>query len=193
MCMSCWLISLMYLLPAYLGWGVIGYEEAHKQCAVLWGDSRSYTIFINTTCYPLPIAVMVFCYVKLIKFHRQARNQLQKQSSLKNISSLRTANRERKLTLMLLIVVAGLFTAWFLYTIVMYSEAFADMRFSPELIFVSIFLGYSNSNINFWVYAMMSSTFRKGLRKICCFLKRHKVSVMYTDSVILSRVTEAEK
>ena len=184
MCVLCWIISFLYVLPAYLGWGVIGYEASRKQCAVIWAESRSYTIFINTTCYPLPIGVMVFCYMKLILFHRHARDQLRKQSACDQPTSLKITNRERKLTSMLLIVVAGFFAAWFIYTLAMYFEAFTDIRFPNGVNFAANFMGYTNSAVNFWVYAMMSSTFRRGLKKICSRERRHRISDITTSTNI---------
>ena len=201
-CMSTWVVGLLIVLPAYLGWGTINYDKTRYQCSVDWSKSSYFTIFINTAGYPLPMMIMIFSYLKLILFYRKSRISLRASSTMDRQIQMRKIRKEVKLTLMLLAVVGFFFFCWLLYTIVMYFEAFASYKLPSDVSFTAMLLGFFNSAGNFWIYAMMSSVFRRGVLDLLLCRKRRrlsetrtvsnfKISTIYNDNMKMEMLKEA--
>lgn len=65
-----WLQALTTCCPPLLGWGSVAYVPPMYTCAVTWASSPSYTVFMAAVSYLIPAAVILFCYVSIIKVAR---------------------------------------------------------------------------------------------------------------------------
>ncbi|XP_022051087.1 5-hydroxytryptamine receptor 1D [Acanthochromis polyacanthus] len=65
-----WLQALATSSPPLLGWGSISFVVPMYSCAVNWASSPSYTAFMAALSYLLPAAVILFCYVNIVKVAR---------------------------------------------------------------------------------------------------------------------------
>ncbi|KAM9804178.1 5-hydroxytryptamine receptor 1D [Neosynchiropus ocellatus] len=72
-----WLQALATSCPPLLGWSSISLAVPMYSCAVNWAVSPSYTSFMVTVSYFLPAAVILFCYVKIIKVARGHARRIQ--------------------------------------------------------------------------------------------------------------------
>lgn len=65
-----WLQALATSCPPLLGWSSVSYVVPMYSCAVNWGSSPSYTVFMAALCYLIPAVVILFCYVNIVKVAR---------------------------------------------------------------------------------------------------------------------------
>ncbi|CAL8299941.1 unnamed protein product [Merluccius merluccius] len=66
-----WLQALATSCPPLLGWGAVRYVEPMFSCAVDWSDSPSYTALVVALSFLLPAAVILFCYVNIVRVARR--------------------------------------------------------------------------------------------------------------------------
>ncbi len=67
-----WTITIALSLPPFFGWAKFEYDPAQSYCFVEWTVSKSYTIFMISTCLLGPLSVMSYCYVKIIRCHKES-------------------------------------------------------------------------------------------------------------------------
>ncbi|KAM3863055.1 5-hydroxytryptamine receptor 1D [Diretmus argenteus] len=65
-----WLQALVTSFPPLLGWCSVNYVAPMFSCAVNWASSPSYTAFMAVLSYVMPAAVILFCYVNIVKVAR---------------------------------------------------------------------------------------------------------------------------
>ncbi|XP_049456830.1 5-hydroxytryptamine receptor 1D isoform X1 [Epinephelus fuscoguttatus] len=65
-----WLQALVTSCPPLLGWSKVSYVDPMYSCAVNWASSPSYTAFMAALSYLIPAAVILFCYVNIVKVAR---------------------------------------------------------------------------------------------------------------------------
>lgn len=65
-----WLQALTTSCPPLLGWSSVSYVAPMFSCAVNWDSSPSYTAFMAALSFLLPAAVILFCYVNIVKVAR---------------------------------------------------------------------------------------------------------------------------
>ncbi|XP_071757507.2 5-hydroxytryptamine receptor 1D [Centroberyx gerrardi] len=65
-----WLQALATSCPPLLGWSSVSYVGPMYSCAVNWASSPSYTAFMAALSYLVPAAVILFCYVNIVKVAR---------------------------------------------------------------------------------------------------------------------------
>ncbi|XP_053730487.1 beta-3 adrenergic receptor [Synchiropus splendidus] len=65
-----WLQALATSCPPLLSWSSVSFVVPMYSCAVNWAVSPSYTASMVTVSYFLPAAVILFCYVRIIKVAR---------------------------------------------------------------------------------------------------------------------------
>ncbi|XP_023686048.2 5-hydroxytryptamine receptor 1D [Paramormyrops kingsleyae] len=65
-----WLQAMLTSCPPLLGWSSVEYVAPMYSCAVNWSSSPSYTTFMAALSFLVPAAVILFCYVKIVKVAR---------------------------------------------------------------------------------------------------------------------------
>ncbi|XP_035462699.2 G-protein coupled receptor 161 isoform X2 [Scophthalmus maximus] len=65
-----WLQALATSCPPLLGWSSVSYVVPMYSCAVNWASSPSYTALMASLSYLVPAAVILFCYVNIVKVAR---------------------------------------------------------------------------------------------------------------------------
>ena len=66
-----WLQAFLCSLAPILGWGRYGYFKRRFLCIVDWTHHISYSVLVFTVCFLLPLALMGFCYLRIIRVARQ--------------------------------------------------------------------------------------------------------------------------
>lgn len=85
-----WVISILFSITPFVGWGELGYEDGKEVCTALFHVTASHTMVVFTTALFLNIGIMVFCYccifLTLHKSHvKRLRNALPIITSMSNI------------------------------------------------------------------------------------------------------------
>ncbi|XP_029555129.1 5-hydroxytryptamine receptor 1D [Salmo trutta] len=65
-----WLQALVTSCPPLLGWSTVSYIAPMYSCAVNWKSSPSYTAFMAALSFLMPAAVILFCYVIIVRVAR---------------------------------------------------------------------------------------------------------------------------
>ncbi|XP_076866962.1 5-hydroxytryptamine receptor 1D [Brachyhypopomus gauderio] len=65
-----WLQAMLTSSPPLLGWSNISFVSPMYSCAVNWASSPSYTVFMVALSFVMPAAVILFCYVKIVRVAR---------------------------------------------------------------------------------------------------------------------------
>ncbi|KPP63398.1 G-protein coupled receptor 161-like, partial [Scleropages formosus] len=65
-----WLQAILTSCPPLLGWSNVTYVRPMYSCAVNWSSSPSYTTFMAALSFLVPAAVILFCYVKIVRVAR---------------------------------------------------------------------------------------------------------------------------
>ncbi|XP_055026868.2 5-hydroxytryptamine receptor 5A [Misgurnus anguillicaudatus] len=65
-----WLQAMVTSCPPLFGWSDVVYVAPMYSCAVNWANSPSYTVFMSVLCFLLPGAIILYCYVKIVRVAR---------------------------------------------------------------------------------------------------------------------------
>ena len=68
----------------------------------------------------------------------------------------------------MIIIVACFFTVFTPYAVLLFWEGFGGGIVSEQHSFAAMLMAYSNSMIDFWVYALMNVKFRKAVADMLC-------------------------
>ena len=190
-----WGITIALSLPPFFGWAMFEYDPGQSYCFAEWTASKSYTIFMIAACLLGPLSVMSYCYVKIIRFHKESGKDVIRATMSSTTRTLTIVNSEierrpskKRLTrtIVTLIVVFGL--CWSPFAIIMILQVFFEVHVPRAVDFGSLVLGYLNSFLNVIVYNVTNRKIRKEYRNIFCtiFKKKALESVDRTYSVSAS-------
>ena len=177
-----WAIGITLSAPPLLGWGSFAYDNNRAHCMVDWQRSLTYLVFLQLLAYPAPMCIMCFCYYKIMKHSYASTKRLAVTAAVVSSEHRRIVakkKREVRLSIMLLLVVLCFFILYFPYAILIVHEGIAGGKPSHAFSFIAMLSAYSNSMVDFWIYAAMSTKFRQALK---CFLSR-MICRVETDTV----------
>ena len=166
-----WTFGILLTVPPVFGWGRITYNAPRSHCMIDWSHSISYLFFIQIIGFPIPLFVMVFSYYKVFTHSYSSRKRLRASTDRHN---LRQNSREISLSICLLIVLIVFFSLFAPYAVLIYTEGIFHKKASPAFGFAAMFLAYSNSMCDFWIYAGMSKKFRTS-----CFNLFRRLLLLY--------------
>jgi len=160
---SVWIIGFLLSIPPLIGWGSFSYDANRAHCMVDWAQSLSYLIFLQILAYPVPMATMCYCYYKILRHSYESSKRLATSGDKSRIAKKK---REVRLSIMLLLVLLCFFMLFFPYAIMIVYEGMARATPSHSFSFIAMLFAYSNSMVDFWIYAAMSTKFRRALIKL---------------------------
>ncbi|CDQ91717.1 unnamed protein product, partial [Oncorhynchus mykiss] len=114
-----WLQALVTSCPPLLGWSTVSYMAPMYRlvCAVNWKSSPSYTAFMAALSFLMPAAVILFCYVIIVRVARSharrihnLEDQLQRNTGMPS-SSFPTESAHGPSTSRLVYHMSGRFTS----------------------------------------------------------------------------------
>ncbi len=184
-----WTITIALSLPPFFGWAMFDYDPGQSYCFAEWTVSKSYTIFMIAACLLGPLSIMSYCYVKIIRFHKDSSRAVIRASmssaATTNITAVEIERRPSKKrltrTIVTLIVVFGL--CWSPFALIMIVQVFSSAHVPRAIDFGSLVLGYLNSFFNVIVYNVTNRKIRKEYKKLFVTIFRKKTH----DSVDRSR------
>lgn len=156
-----WLLAIILSTLPLIGWGKFHFHFRRAHCMIDWGFDRSYLIFLQVIAYPIPLAVLIFCYYKILKKTASSKKRL---SISVDKHNLKKRLSEQRLTVMLLVVVITFFICFLPYAIIIYAEGIFLVELSEVFSFIAMICAYCNSMADFWIYSVMSKKFRAILK-----------------------------
>ena len=188
--------AILLTIPPVFGWGRITYNAPRTHCMIDWSYSKSYLFFIQITGFPIPLFVMVFSYYKIFTHSYSSCKRLQASTDRHN---LRQKSREFTLSICLLIILIVFFSLFTPYAVVIYTEGILHKKPSPAFGFAALFLAYSNSMCDFWIYAGMDKKFRSScfnlfrrLIVLCCKQNDSKVNPQGSNRKTISNANSRD-
>ncbi|RNA35867.1 melanopsin [Brachionus plicatilis] len=123
---GCCLLSFVYCALPLFGWSHYSLELSLVTCSVEWHEKSfnvvSYNFFMFSFVYLIPLIILVYTNIKLIK----SLNRFLKISK-QNFLAKKRIMKERKLTISILVIIAGFMISWTPYAIVsLISSFFSD-------------------------------------------------------------------
>ncbi|KAL2101385.1 hypothetical protein ACEWY4_003146 [Coilia grayii] len=157
-----WLLSFTVGLPVVVFAGM-----RQGNCNIIWPQPErvwgaSFIIYTSIVGFFLPLLVISLCYLLIV---------VKVRSSGKKVHATSTKRRksERKVTRMVVIVVAAFVLCWLpFYALNILNLVVELPREHKGLYYLAVVLQYANSCANPIIYGFMSDNFKRGFRKALC-------------------------
>ncbi|XP_075233383.1 parapinopsin-like [Lycorma delicatula] len=149
-----WVYAVCLTAPPLFGWGDYVNESANISCSVNW-ETRSYStttyiIFLFAFGLFVPIIVICYSYYNIIKTVK------------KNVRFMGSVTKaEKKVAVMVAVMIIAFFFAWTPYAILALLIAFADANVSPWLGVVPALVAKSSICYNPIIYVGLNTQVRK--------------------------------
>ncbi|XP_056263993.1 somatostatin receptor type 5 [Pseudoliparis swirei] len=159
-----WALSFLVVLPVVIFANI---QKAGGTCNITWPQPANvwraaFIIYTSTVGFFCPLLIICLCYLLIVFKIR---------SSAKKVHAASTKRRksERKVTRMVVIVVAVFVFCWLpFYALNIINLLVALPSEYQGLYYFVVVLGYANSCANPIVYCFLSDNFKRGFRKALC-------------------------
>ena len=168
-----WFVCSLVDLPCFLGWGDHAFDTRALLCAFSYLYSYSYSIYLITCGFWLPMFLTSVCYYRILSYVRSVKKDLKKSQS-----STKHANQDDFKILRSIGTIWVVFMLmWTPFTIIVFFDRYGEW---PQSFYImAIAFAHANSSINCIIYAATNKNFREGyiifLR--CCFPSTTEVSL----------------
>nr|QDR51017.1 pteropsin [Manduca sexta] len=162
-CMSIvfiWTYSLALTTPPLMGWGNYVNEAANISCSVNWHEQSmntlTYIMFLFAMGQILPLSVITFSYVNIIRTLKQNSQRLG-----------RWSRAEARATAMVFIMIIAFTVAWTPYSLFALMEQFATEGIvSPGAGVIPALVAKSSICYDPLIYVGMNTQFRQSIKRI---------------------------
>jgi len=127
-----WTYSFLVSIPPLLGWGTFNKNNLHVSCGLKWDVTdtelgpvmyMAYVIYIYMFGFIIPVAIILTCYVKIIKTIKFTSIRRTSNSSTWKSPGLQSrVEKDRKLTIMVAVMIISFLVTWFPYACVSIAE-----------------------------------------------------------------------
>ncbi|XP_072128196.1 somatostatin receptor type 5-like [Mobula birostris] len=161
-----WAISFVVVLPVIIFSSV---KIGMHTCNINWPEpimvwSTAFIIYTATLGFFGPLLVICLCYLLIVIKLKSSGRKVRATSTKRKKS-------ERKVTWMVVIVVAVFVFCWLPFYVMNIVNLVSTMPSEPSLVglyFFVVLLSYTNSCANPFIYSFLSDNFKQGFRKILC-------------------------
>ncbi|KAM4573884.1 parietopsin [Odontesthes bonariensis] len=112
--MFVWVFCLFWAVTPLFGWSSYGPEGVQTSCSLAWEErswsNYSYLILYTLLCFILPVAIIIYCYYKVLK----SLNKLNRSIELQGGHSRQSENDHA--VIMVLAMIVAFFVCWLPYT-----------------------------------------------------------------------------
>lgn len=159
-----WAVSFVVVLPVVVFADVL---QDDGNCSIVWPEpaevwKATFIIYTATVGFFGPLTVICLCYLLIVVKVRSSGRRVR-------VSSLRRRKSERKITRMVVIVVAVFVFCWLPFYVLNIVNLLVLLpgEFRGLYYFVVV-LSYANSCANPILYGFLSDNFKRGFRKALC-------------------------
>lgn len=169
-----WLQAIFVSLCPLVGWGSFPLNP-NQRCSSPFPDKNGFIFFKTASCVVFPYAITVFCYTRI---HVVARRHAR---TIVNIQIRDTRNRLKtgvnlsasKKTVMVYVVLGVYTICWIpYYTINLLITVFPEEKLPEQLVLTATVLSLVNAACNPIMYALITSQFRNGLKRVYRRIRR---------------------
>ncbi|KAJ8405383.1 hypothetical protein AAFF_G00318560 [Aldrovandia affinis] len=157
-----WGLSLVVILPIIVFADTVPAQDGGVDCNFLWPESswsEAFVIYTFLLGFLLPVVAICLCYCLIVARMRVV--------GLK-AGWLQRRQSEKKITRMVLLVVAVFMVCWMPFYIVQLVSVF-HQPLNPMVTQLFVILSYANSGANPILYGFVSDNFRRSFQRIMCF------------------------
>ncbi|KAJ3615365.1 hypothetical protein NHX12_018931 [Muraenolepis orangiensis] len=159
-----WATSVVVALPVVVFAGV---RRNDGTCSIVWPEpaevwKATFIVYTSAVGFLCPLLVICLCYLLIVIKVRSAGKRVR-------LTSSRHRKSERKVTRMVVVVVAVFVLCWLpFYTLNIVNLLVVLPGHLRGLYFFVVALSYANSCANPILYGFLSDSFRRGFRKALC-------------------------
>ena len=157
-----WGLSLVVILPIIVFADTVPARDGGVDCNFLWPESswsEAFVVYTFLLGFLLPVVAICLCYCLIVARMRAV--------GLK-AGWLQRRRSEKKITCMVLLVVAVFVVCWMPFYIVQLVSVFRQPP-DPMVTQLFVILSYANSGANPILYGFVSDNFRRSFQRIVCF------------------------
>lgn len=157
-----WGLSLIVILPIIIFADTVPAQDGAVDCNFLWPEavwSEAFVVYTFLLGFLLPVGAICLCYCLMVARMRAV--------GLK-AGWLQRRRSEKKITRMVLLVVAVFVLCWMPFYIVQLVSVFHRPP-DPMVTQLFVILSYANSGANPILYGFVSDNFRRSFQRIVCF------------------------
>ncbi|XP_029523135.1 somatostatin receptor type 1 [Oncorhynchus nerka] len=157
-----WGLSLLVILPIIIFADTVPAQDGGVDCNFLWPEaawSEAFVVYTFLLGFLLPVGAICLCYCLMVARMRAV--------GLK-AGWLQRRRSEKKITRMVVCVVAVFVLCWMPFYIVQLVSVFHHPP-NPIVTQLFVILSYANSGANPILYGFVSDNFRRSFQRIVCF------------------------
>lgn len=157
-----WGLSLIVILPIIIFADTVPAQDGGVDCNFLWPEavwSEAFVVYTFLLGFLLPVCAICLCYCLMVARMRAV--------GLK-AGWLQRRRSEKKITRMVLLVVAVFVLCWMPFYVVQLVSVFHRPP-NPMVTQLFVILSYVNSSANPILYGFVSDNFRRSFQRIVCF------------------------
>ena len=161
-----WLIPLVLAISPVLGWSKHIFRTGYLSCLLDFSASLSYLIAFFGSFLFLPTAVMCFCSWKILVTLRRTRQRIKEVASIS-----RNINKdERRVSLMLFVVIIAFFIFYMPISIINFIEVFSGGKYKidPSIEVVTLIMSQVNHVNNPVIYGLLNRNYRRAFLEVFC-------------------------
>lgn len=159
-----WALSFLVVLPVVIFANI---QKKGGTCNISWPQPANiwmaaFIIYTSTVGFFCPLLIICLCYLLIVFKIRSSGKKV-------HATSTKRRKSERKVTRMVVIVVAVFVFCWLPFYAVNIINLIAPLPIEYHgLYYFVVVLGYANSCANPIVYGFLSDNFKRGFRKALC-------------------------
>ncbi|CAM9829426.1 somatostatin receptor type 1-like [Lampetra fluviatilis] len=156
-----WALSMVVILPIVVYADTRVNADGSVVCNLLWPRpewSAAFVVYTFTVGFLLPVAAICLCYALIVAKMRSVALRAGWQQRKRS---------ERKVTLMVTMVVAVFVACWMPFYVVQLVNVFEGQQ-GATVNQLAVILGYANSCANPILYGFLSDSFRHSFQRVLC-------------------------
>ncbi|KAK9516488.1 hypothetical protein VZT92_024412 [Zoarces viviparus] len=163
-----WIFCLFWAVVPLLGWSSYGPEGVQTSCSLAWEErswsNYSYLILYTLFCFILPVAVIIYCYSKVLT----SMNKLNRSVELQGGRSSQKEN-DHAISMVLSFIIA-FFVCWLPYTVLSVVVVVDPALYIPPLVAtMPMYFAKTSAVYNPIIYFLSNKQFREAaLEMLSC-------------------------
>lgn len=169
-----WLQATFVSLCPLVGWGSFSLNPSQR-CSSPLPDKNGFIFFKTASCVVLPYAITVFCYTRIhVVARRHARTivNIQIRDARNRLKSGVNLSASKK-TIMVYVVLGVYTICWIpYYAVNLLITVYPEVKLPERFVLTATVLSLVNSSCNPIMYALITSQFRNGLKRVYRRIRR---------------------
>ena len=162
-----WLYSFFFAIAPLLGWSKYQFKENLLSCVQNPMHNKSFHAATSVGLILIPYTILCFCSWKIVKELKRTRQRIEDHLA----STSTRQNDERRVTIVLLVVIIALFVIYSPVWVVNTMQIMLNFKIPPLLDISTVVIIQLNHVCNPVIYGLMNAKFRKAALELLCWKK----------------------